>query len=560
MARFRNELLMKTLEGLAVNENALALQRAAQNIPKPNATNLEGHAAYKLDKWLRLLSMLNTLKLEAQFYRNESEQVRDLALVLDECAREDVYLAAQCIVYSRCVGEGMRTVNHLAAVLLAKYAAGAEWAKRFYGLWDKKAQKGGVVFRPDDMRDMLDCWTLLHATNDEATARKWLKAMPNAMKKGFQKALENLDAYSILKYKNSVIDVANLVHPNPTLSRARVVANGEKMPAITAVMRGLSATADTWEVAQSEAGRLVADAKRAGKLTEVEAEKVLKEAKAANWKSLLEDGKLGILAALRNIRNILATNATADTIRLLCELLQNPTLIRQGKIMPFQIDVAQEIVSNEFGDKADGRRVVEALAKGYELAIPNLRELLTGLNLVILDCSGSMSVKPNIAPLNAGLAQTSSSCLDKASLLAATIAKATNADVICFGSEANWATYSVIHSVFDIAKSIRQNMGSTNLAKAWQLAAADSRLYDRVFILSDNECNHGKTYNAYQAYVSKVGNPYVYSIDMAAYGTTALAGDRVRYYYGYGFAMFDDIARVEFNPSAHLDKVRKIVI
>jgi hypothetical protein len=47
---------------------------------------------------------------------------------------------------------------------------------------------------------------------------------------------------------------------------------------------------------------------------------------------------------------------------------------------------------------------------------------------------------------------------------------------------------------------------------------------------------------------------------MAAYGTTQLAGDKVRFYYGYGYAMFDDIVKSEFNPNYHLDKVRKIKI
>ena len=61
-------------------------------------------------------------------------------------------------------------------------------------------------------------------------------------------------------------------------------------------------------------------------------------------------------------------------------------------------------------------------------------------------------------------------------------------------------------------------------------------------------------------YVEHIGNPYVYSIDLAAYGTTSLAGDKVRYYYGYGYSMFDDITKSEFNPNYHIDKVLQITI
>jgi len=92
------------------------------------------------------------------------------------------------------------------------------------------------------------------------------------------------------------------------------------------------------------------------------------------------------------------------------------------------------------------------------------------------------------------------------------------------------------------------------------LAQASGRKYDRVFILSDNECNEGSTYTKYNIYVENVGNSYIYSIDLASYGTMAIAGPKVRYYYGYGFAMFEDIAKSEFNPMYHIEKIRKVEI
>ena len=103
-------------------------------------------------------------------------------------------------------------------------------------------------------------------------------------------------------------------------------------------------------------------------------------------------------------------------------------------------------------------------------------------------------------------------------------------------------------------------MGGTSLAQAWKEAEESGRKYDRVFILSDNECNEGSTYSRYKSYVEKVGDPYVYSIDLASYGTMAIAGPKVRYYYGYGFSMFEDIAKSEFNPMQHIEKIRKVEI
>lgn len=541
MAKFRNANLRTKLDNTQPKPKLVA----ANAVPKPNAVNRSGHDVYAIDKWLRLVTMLNTLKLESQFYRSENETMRELKTVLTACAKEDPYLTAQAIVYSRCVGEGMRSINHLAASYLAPYVTGQEWSKRFYSLWDKKNQKGGTIFRPDDMAEILAAFSAMN--NVKAT---------NAMKKGFADAIERLDAYSILKYKSALIDVINLVHPDPKRSKAFVTYNNEKITAIDAVIRGYAVSADTWEAAQSDAGQEVAKAVKAGKISKAEAEVILTEAKAENWNDLLTEGKLGALAALRNIRNILKVANSTKTLRMLELLLSDGDVIRKAKIMPYQIDLANEVLKAEF-QTMEGRQISRALLKGYEAAVPNLAEMLPGRNLVIVDQSGSMTAR--IADPNRKTSYVSS-CADKANLIAATIAKATNADIITFGSNAMFKLYSVNSDVFSIAEQIRGNMGMTNLASAWQLAAQSGKKYDRAFILSDNECNRGNSYAAYTTYLRTVGNPYVYSVDMASYGTTQLVGDNVRYYYGYGFSMFDDIANVEFNPAYHMDKIRKIVI
>jgi 60 kDa SS-A/Ro ribonucleoprotein len=542
MTKFRNEKLRSTLAGMQPQANLVE----ATKIPKPDTKNRQGHAAYSQDKWLRLLTMLNTLKLENQFYRSETEAMRELKGLVDECAGEDAYLVAQSIVYSRCVGEGMRSINHLAASYLAPHCAGQEWAKRFYSLWNKRTQAGGTLFRPDDMAEIVACFSALNGTK-----------VTNAMKKGFAEALENLDAYALLKYKSSLVDVINLVHPDPRKSKAVADVNGEKVPVLSAIMKGLSVSADTWEVAQSDAGQEVAKAVKEGKIDKSEAETILKEAKAENWDALLSEGKLGILAALRNIRNVLKTVKKGDTVTKLTTLLSSPDAIRKGKIMPYQIDLAHEVTISEFSD-SNARAIAQALLKGYEAAVPNLSEMLPGKTLVMVDFSGSMNTQMTDGSRSGK--RYRSSCMDKAALIAATIAKATNGDVIRFGSSAEYVKWNANSDVFSIASAMKKSMGGTYLSTAWAVAQMSGRQYDRVFILSDNECNRGSSYKAYESYTKACGSPYVYSVDLAAYGTTQLAGDKVRFYYGYGYSMFDDIAKSEFNPNYHLEKVRKIKI
>ena len=541
MTKFRNEALKNKVGKTPVKENL----KASKSVPKPDTKNIQGHSAYSIENYLKLISILNTSKLENQYYRSENDTMKELKRLVDVCGKEDPYFVAQCIVYSRCMGEGMRSINQLAAVYLAKYMSGKEWSKRFFSGWDKKGQKGGTVFRPDDMSEMIACYTNLNK-----------KGITNAMKKGFATAIENMDSYSLLKYKSSLIDVINLVHPNPKLSKSLVTYKDKKVSTIEAIMKGYNVSADTWEVAQSEAGQIVAKAVKEGKLSESEAKEVLVEAKSDNWKGLLTDGKLGILAAIRNLRNILLNKPDSKTIEQLCDLVSNGELILKGKVMPYQLDMANEVMTAEFSD-VNSRKLSQALLKGYELALPNLKELLTGNNLVMIDMSGSMGTQITDPKRTT---KYKSSCLDKASLIGMTIAKATNADVIRFGSNAEYVNYRTNSDLFSLAKSVRKDMGGTSLANAWSVAKSSKRKYDRVFILSDNECNIGSTYKSYTSYVESVGDPHVYSIDLASYGTVAIAGPKVRYYYGFGYSMFDDITKSEFRPEYHLEKIRKIVI
>ncbi len=544
----RNAQLRSALGAMASKETVATIA----SIPAEDTVNRQGYKAYSLSDELRLVSMLNTLKLEPQYYRNENQTMKELRDLIEKIGLKDPYLLAQIIVWSRCMGEGMRAVSHLAAALAAPFIAGNEYAKRFYGLWDRKAQKGGVVYRPDDMSEIKDVYCALNKS-----------ALSNSMKKGFAAVLENLDTYQLAKYKDTAIDIANLTHPKSKLSTAEVTINGKTMKTLDALMQGFTVSADTWEVANSEAGQEIAAAVKAGKISKEKAADMLADAKNDNWEGLLLDGKLGILAAIRNVRNMLKT-PRKEVIDALCKLVSDGNKIRTGKVMPYQIDYAYETVKQEFGSTAEGRDVMKALLVGYEYSIPNLAEALPGKTCVMVDCSGSMNTYCYYSNTRN---RVTTSAAQKAGLIAATIAKATNADIVRFGSSAQMYSYNPNTDVFTLGREIGSaDMGGTSIASAFELIRRLKRSYDRIIILSDNECNMRSSWSgdwtsgAYKSYVHDVTDPYVYAVDLAAYGTTPLAGSKINYYFGYGLSMFQDIATKEFNPSAHIDEIRKLVI
>lgn len=537
----RNEQLKAALGAIAPVERIME----ANAIPTPDTTNIQGYQAYSLDDELKLLAMLNTIKLEPQFYRDENQTMIELRDLIERIGLKDPYFVCQAIKYSRCMRDGMRSINHLAAALVAPFITGKEYAKRFYSLYNKKTQEGGCIFRPDDMSEIKDVYNILN----KAT-------LSNAMKKGFASTIESLDTYQLAKYKKSIIDMSNLVHPNSTRSTATITVDNKEMKTLDALMQGLTVSADTWEVANSEAGQLVAQAVKEGKLDKEEAQKVLTDAKNDNWETLLKEGKLGILAALRNIRNMLK-DPRAEIIESLCKLLSDSNIIKKGMIMPYQMDLAYEIVYNEFRKSEYATLVQKALQIGLEESIPNLASILTGKTLVMIDCSGSM-----YSYCYQNNKRIMSTAIDKAGLLAAIIAKATNADIIRFGSFAEYFDYDINENVFSLGRAIiRKDMGGTNIARAFECARKAGKAYDRIILLSDNEANHGCTYTAYKNYVHDICSPYIYAIDLCAYGTMPIKNtNKVNYYFGYGYSLFDDIVNKEFNPTAHIEKVKQVKI
>ena len=134
-------------------------------------------------------------------------------------------------------------------------------------------------------------------------------------------------------------------------------------------------------------------------------------------------------------------------------------------------------------------------------------------------------------------------------------------DVVKFGTRAEFFNFDKNKNVFALAKEIgTAEYGGTSPHTAWDLITYSNKKYDRVIFISDNEVNsRNLTSTSYKNYL-RICSPYVYAIDLAAYGTTPLAGDKIAYFYGYGASLYEDMTKNEFNPEAIIDKVRKIVI
>lgn len=501
----------------------------------PTVTNHQGGKGYKYDPKTELISILAT-GLDNKYYEKVGEREQRLANVLAEVAKKDKTFAAKALIYARTV-MGQRTATHFGAVELAKVLGGDSLGSRFFSKRDRKQNKGGIIFRLDDMLEIAACYQ----------ARNAGKPFSNAIKKGFKAALESADEYELAKYqaKNrdlSLVDIVNLVHPKPSPKMAPVFAK---------LMKGELKQFNTVEDKNTTAGQEVAAKVKAGKITKEQAVVELAQAKEDNYTELIQTRKIGYLALLRNLRNILKTSNNTQLVKDACGLLTDQKLIKQSLVFPHQIDLALEIMLDEFG-ASGARPFIKALNDAYELSVPNLTELFpAGRTAVVFDSSGSMSTSIQLASRKRG----SEAAIAKAALIAATLAKGIGADVYHFADRCDEIKYNPLDTVNTLKNQFLAKQGSVGYGTAFQsIMTKLGDKYDRVFVISDMQGRDMLERANYK-------NMHVYSIDIVGYGTTMFKpGNKVYSLFGYSADIYELVKKVEIDPKALIAEIEAIEI
>jgi len=523
------------------------------------------------------------------YYEQETEREKRFRELIDKVAKKDPVFAAKALIYARTVF-GQRSVTHFGAVEMISHLSGSEIAKKFFSKRNRKENKGGIVYRLDDMTEILAYY--LHKNGENAP-------IPNAIKRGFKDAIENADLYELAKYqmkgnKVSLVDIVNLVHPvaskkngsiEVSVETYRKAVKGTKweneikweneslatdkpvqVSALRALVLGILTQFNTVEDKNTKVGQEVAEKVKKGEITKEAAVVELNEAKTENFAELIETKKIGYLALLRNLRNIIKTN-DSTLLDNACQLLVNQDFIRKSLVWPHQIDLAMEVMLLEFGGK-QLQKVTKSLSEAYEKSVPNLEELLPeGKTAVVFDTSGSM--QSNWAPMyiNAGGKKLNipSQPVNKAALIAATFAKGTGGDVYHFGTSCERITgFNPNDSINTMKKYFEGHIGrcghGTHYAEILPTLSKRGGGYDRVLIITDEQ-GADSFEQSYKQYSSKYGTPYVYFINICGYGPTmAKENSRVYRIYGYNQDIYESIKRVEINIDEIIIEINKIEI
>ena len=488
------------------------MSRFNQNtIQSQKTVNLAGGEAFKESPKLELVSLLLTSFVKDQYYRSSRQGLQTLEeLVINN----DIKFVAKAGIFAR-TEFGMRSISHALAgeVAYDTRAKVKEWAKRFFNK---------IVYRPDDMAEILSYYL-----------SKYGKPIPNAMKKGFAKAITKFDAYQLAKYRNegkkvSLVDIFNLVHPKPK--------NEEQGKVFYSLIRGNLVTTQTWESKLTKAGQVA----------ETKEEKT--ELKKQAWVELVKNKKIGYFALLRNLRNIIQQAPEVLDDALL--MLTDRKFIKKSLVLPFRFVRAYiEIV--KMGNYP--RKVIDSLNEAVELSLANCPSMQD--SLVAVDASGSML----------GLYDGefgNDNPLTTASLFAAIMASK-GADVVVYSGMA-YHVKGIISGtpIITLAEKIFNSIehAATNLNAVFEIL---NRPYRRIIILSDEQTwvrryaptkelrNYRKIFNV---------DPHIYDIDLAGYGTLQFPERRVYSLAGFSEKIFDIMEALEQDREALIHKIEAIEI
>lgn len=480
------------------------MSRFNTTLPKQRTltNNLAGGQAYKQSIEMQFISLLLTSFVTDQFYRDTTSTLEQLSLFSKKI--KDKEFLAKSAIFAR-DKFGMRSITHALAAELTSELSGMGWSKEFY---DK------VVVRVDDMTEILSYYL-------ENKTSKNNPKFPNSLKRGFAKAFDKFDSYQLSKYVGKdkgvkLVDVVNLVHPVPT---------EKNKEALDLLIKGNLRNTQTWEAKLSSTGQLA------------ESKEDLAQLKSEAWFDLISNKKLGLLAMIKNLRNIITQSP--ESIEMVCDSLTNEKFILNSRVLPFRFSTAYEEVS-KIGSGKGVRSILSAISGAMDISCKNIP--IFEDTLFVVDVSGSMSGRPS----------------EIASLFAAMFAKSNNCDVITFATYSKYVNYNPDDSVMTIRNSFRFSGGGTNFKSIFKLA---NKAYKNIVIASDMQGWVGQTSpkKEFAQYKQKFDcNPHVFSLDLAGYSTLQFPESQVYCLAGFSDKIFQIMDLLKTDKNALLNEVNAI--
>lgn len=336
--------------------------------------NYEGEKAFTLTPEMELYTAVVTWSLNDTFYEKDETRLNRLRSFVAKC---DPVFVGKLAVYAR-TKMYMRSVPLILVTELAKMHSGNNLVARV---------TEGVVNRADEITELLACYELLN----NRTGTKKLNRLSKQMQKGLSAAFNRFDEYQFAKYnRNTSVklrDALFLVHPKAKDAAQQDIFNK--------IVNGTLQTPYTWETELSALGMLKFDSAEAKA-----------QAFQTKWEELIDSGKLGYMAMLRNLRNMLEAGVSYAHIQKVCSVLASVEQVAKAKQFPFRylsayrelsgnentaMRIGQELATFFSANKGYTGELMDALEKAVSASAANIRGFDEHTRVLLAcDVSGSM--------------------------------------------------------------------------------------------------------------------------------------------------------------------------
>lgn len=319
--------------------------------------NHEGEVAYVMTPEMELYTAVVTASLSDKFYESCDSLVGRIPELVPQVSPEFV---AELAIYTR-REMNLRSVPLLLLVELAKCHNGDNLVSRAVA---------ATVMRADEISELLACYQW----RNPSSGIKKLGKLSRQIQDGLKIAFNKFNEYQFAKYDRdgevTLKDALFLVHPKADSAQKqeifdKIVADKLEIPY-------------TWETQLSALGQ-----KNFGSPEEKNL------AKKALWEELLDSGKLGYMALLRNLRNILESGVSGRHIESLCKRLADPVQVKASKQLPFRFLAAyKEMLAL---DNMYRQCVMDALEEAVKASAQGIKGFDIGTKVLLAcDVSGSM--------------------------------------------------------------------------------------------------------------------------------------------------------------------------
>lgn len=477
---------------------------------KIKTVNRSGYAAYAMSKKEQLVTAaLATMIGETKYYGSTDKDIVQLAAW---CAGRDPEFLAKLVCFAR-QSANMRSVSHVLTAVIAHDAH--EYTR---------AVLRNVIVRPDDILEIMACYDQMYG-----------KPFPNAMKREIAVQIQKFDEYQIAKYnggsrKITFRDVLRITHPTPKDVESEVLFGR--------ILDDTLATPYTWE-------------------TELSARGNTKEV----WEELIASGRVGYMALLRNLKNIVKSGANLGPV---LAKLSDPEQVQKSRQLPFRFFSAYRTL------KAAGCMTPEihrALEAALTASAANLKTI-PGKTLIAVDTSGSMGCE--IA------GKSSVTCKDIAALMGALASHICEDAVVCyFDTKYKIVRYGKYDSILEIALRTSTAGGGTDMSLPMYYAhlydkSTAMKPFDRVIYFSDNECNRffgaqssswaSKRGHEIQQMVELYRKKYnrefwVHAVDLQGYGRQQFRGKNFNLIAGWSDQVLPFILLAEEGAGSLIQKI-----